>query len=44
MLWNGNEFGKNKSNENFKTAITSKNYDRSKQLENMESLYIWVAC
>ena len=37
MLWNGNEFGKNKSNENFKTAITSKNYDRSKQLENMES-------
>jgi hypothetical protein len=27
---------KNKSNENFKTTITSKNYDRPKQLENVE--------
>jgi hypothetical protein len=26
----GNECGKNKSNENFKTTITSKNYDRPK--------------
>ena len=26
----GNECGKNKSNENFKTAIRSNNYDRSK--------------
>jgi hypothetical protein len=25
-----NECGKNKSNENFKTTITSKNYDRPK--------------
>jgi hypothetical protein len=30
MLWNGNECGENKSNENFKTTITSKNYDRPK--------------
>ena len=37
MLWNGNECGENKSNENFKTTITSKNYDKSKQLENVES-------
>ena len=37
MLWNGNECGKNKSNENFMTTITSKNYDRPKQLENVES-------
>jgi len=37
MLWNGNECGKNKSNENFKTTIPSKNYDRPKQLENVES-------
>jgi len=28
---------KNKSNENFKTTIASKNYDKTKQLENMES-------
>ena len=35
MLWNGNECGKNKSNENFKTTIPSKNY--TKQLENVES-------
>ena len=37
MLWNGNECGKNKSNENFKTTIASKNYHRPKQLENVES-------
>ena len=37
MLWNGNECGKNKSNVNFKTTIPSKNYDRRKQLENVES-------
>jgi hypothetical protein len=37
MLWNGNERGKNKSNENFKTTITSKNYARPKQLVNVES-------
>ena len=30
MLWNGNECGKNKCNENFKTTISSKNYDRPK--------------
>jgi hypothetical protein len=30
MLWNGNECGKNKSNENFKTTIPSKNDDRPK--------------
>jgi hypothetical protein len=30
MLWKGNECGKNKSNEKFKTTITSKNYDRPK--------------
>jgi hypothetical protein len=28
MLWNGNECEKNKSIENFKTTIPSKNYDR----------------
>jgi len=36
MLWHGNECGRNKSNENFKTAIPSNNYDRLKQLENVE--------
>jgi hypothetical protein len=36
MLWNVNECRKNKGNENFKTTITSKNYDRPKQLENVE--------
>ena len=37
MLWNGNEYGKKKSNENFKTTIPSKNYDRpKKKLENVE--------
>ena len=30
MLWNGNECGKNKSNENLKTAMPSKNYDKPK--------------
>jgi len=34
---NGNECGKHKSHENFKTIIRSKNYDRPKQLENVES-------
>jgi hypothetical protein len=29
MLWNGNECGE-KSNENLKTTISSKNYDRPK--------------
>ena len=37
MLWNGNECGKNKSNENFKTTIPSKTYERQKKLENVES-------
>ena len=37
MLWNGNECGKNKSNENFKTTIPSKNYDIPKQLDSAES-------
>ena len=37
MLWNGNECGKNKSNENFKTTIPTKNYHRPKKLENVES-------
>jgi hypothetical protein len=37
MLWNGNECGKSKSNENFKTTIPSKNYDGTKQLENVET-------
>ena len=35
-LRNGNERGKNKSDENFKTTIPSKNY-RPKQLENVGS-------
>jgi hypothetical protein len=30
MLWIGNENGKIKSNENFKTTISSKTYDRPK--------------
>jgi hypothetical protein len=30
MLWNGNECGKNRSIENFRTTIASKNYDRPK--------------
>jgi hypothetical protein len=28
MLWNVNEWGKNKSNENFKTTISTKTYYR----------------
>jgi len=30
LLWHGNECGKNKSNEYFKTPIPSNNYDRPK--------------
>jgi hypothetical protein len=30
MLWNGNDCGKDKRNENFKTTIPSKNYDTPK--------------
>jgi hypothetical protein len=30
MLWNGNECGENKSNENLKTTIKKKKYDRPK--------------
>jgi hypothetical protein len=37
MLRNGKKCGINKSNENFKTTIPRKNYDRPKQLENTES-------
>jgi hypothetical protein len=37
MLGNGNECGKNKSNENFNKTIPSRNYDRQKQLENVKS-------
>ena len=37
MIWNGNECGKNRSNENFKTTIPSKNCDIQRQLENVES-------
>ena len=36
MLWHGNECGKNKSNENFKTTIRSNNYIDQKHLENVE--------
>jgi hypothetical protein len=40
LLWHGNECGKNKSNENFKTTISSNNYDRppppKKKQENVE--------
>ena len=43
MLWNGNECGKNKSNENFKTTITSKNYDKPKTTTECGIFYIWVA-
>ena len=35
MLWYVNECGKNKSNENLKTAVCSNSYDRSKRLENV---------
>jgi hypothetical protein len=37
MLWNGNECGKNKRNENFKTTISSKNYERPKEPKNVKS-------
>jgi len=37
MLWHGNECGRKKSNENFKTTIPSKNCNRPKQLENVAS-------
>jgi len=37
MLWNGNECGKKKSIENFKTTIAIKNYDTQKQLEKLVS-------
>ena len=37
MLWNRNECGKNKSNENFTTIISGKNYDGPKQLQKVES-------
>jgi hypothetical protein len=30
MLWNGNECGKNGSNENIKASILETDYDRSK--------------
>jgi len=36
MLRNGKERGKNKTNENFKTIVPSNNYDRPKQLQNVE--------
>jgi len=37
MLWNGNKCGKNKCNENFKTTIPSKNYDRPKTTREFDS-------
>ena len=37
MPWNGNECGKNKSNENFKTTLPVKIMIDQKQLENVES-------
>ena len=37
MLGNGNECGKNKRNENFKTTIASKNYDRPETTGECES-------
>ena len=33
LLWHGNQCGKDKSNENFKTTIPSNNYDRPKTTE-----------
>jgi hypothetical protein len=36
MLWHGNECGKNKSNENFKTTIPSVIMIDQNQLENVE--------
>ena len=35
---------KNKSNDNFKTTIPSKNYDRPKTTRIWNLLNIWVAC
>jgi len=40
MLWNGNECGKNKSNENLKTTIPSKNYDRLKQQKWVPGIFL----
>ena len=40
----GDECGKNKSNENFKTAIPSNDYDRPKNWRMWNVLNIWVAC
>jgi hypothetical protein len=36
MLWRGNEYGKNKINENFKTTIPSDKYDRPKTTGELE--------
>jgi hypothetical protein len=44
VLWHGNECGKNKSNENFKTTNPSHNKDRPKTPGECESLNISVAC
>jgi hypothetical protein len=38
MVWNGNECGKNKINENFRTSIPSKNYDRSENVASFNYL------
>jgi hypothetical protein len=37
MIWNGNEYEKNKSNENFKKFIPSKKVIEQKQVVNVES-------
>jgi hypothetical protein len=36
MLWNGNECGKYKSDENLNAAIQNTDYDTSKQQENVD--------
>ena len=36
MLWNGNEWGKNKRNENLNATIPSTYVDTSKQLKKVE--------
>jgi hypothetical protein len=42
MVSHGNEYGQNKSNENYKATIPSSNYHRLNQLENAESFkYLW---
>jgi len=41
VLWNGNECGKNKSNENFKTTIPSKNYGSPKTTRECGIFYIF---